>query len=104
MSLLTVDEGSPLGQLAGRTGGNVVVLPAPTPKLDGEGAAGISSVQPMGSLFEQVRSLNSLPCPRPAACVSCDCTCLLSTIPCAPLSFLVTARDLCLSAFPSTRR
>ena len=56
MSLLTIDEGSPLGQLAGTTGGNVVVLPAPTPKLDGEGAAGISSVQPMGSLFEQVRS------------------------------------------------
>ena len=81
MSLLTIDEGSPLGQLAGTTGGNVVVLPAPTPKLDGEGAAGISSVQPMGSLFEQVRSH------PPAVCVLPPFFCVAA--PCCSLPFPV---------------
>ena len=55
VSLLTVDPGSPLGQLSAETGGFIVTLPAPTPKLQGGGAScgAVPSVQPMGTLFEQ---------------------------------------------------
>jgi hypothetical protein len=54
VALLTIDAGSPLGELAEQTGGAVVVLPAPTPKLeDGGVSSGVASVQPMGTLFEQ---------------------------------------------------
>lgn len=55
VSLLTVDAGSPLGQLSKDTEGIVVTLPAPTPKLQSGGAScgAIPSMQPMGTLFEQ---------------------------------------------------
>ena len=58
VSLLTIDAGSPLGELADRTSGSVIVLPAPTPKLeDGGIGSGVKSVQPMGTLFEQTLGL-----------------------------------------------
>lgn len=48
LMLLTIDPDSPIAALADR----VLVIPAPSPKVVGERAAG-TSVQPMGSLFEQ---------------------------------------------------
>ncbi len=45
--LITIDENSPIGKLAGM----VLTIPAPSPKIDRE--LGFRSVQPMGSLFEQ---------------------------------------------------
>jgi 6-phospho-3-hexuloisomerase len=45
--LFTIDAQSPLAQLADQ----IVVIPAPSPKVVGEGKQ--TSVQPMGSLFEQ---------------------------------------------------
>jgi 6-phospho-3-hexuloisomerase len=47
VALVTIFPDSRIGQLADA----VVKIPAPTPK--GEGAAQFTSVQPMGSLFEQ---------------------------------------------------
>ena len=46
--LFTIDPASPLAQLAD----TVVVIPAPSPKVEGE-AVSKTSIQPMGSLFEQ---------------------------------------------------
>eukprot|EP01043_Picozoa_sp_COSAG02_P070334 COSAG02_NODE_12411_length_1550_cov_1.537560_2_plen_176_part_00 len=52
--LLTVDADSPLGQMSVETAGVVVVLPAPTPKLQpGASCGAVPSTQPMGTLFEQ---------------------------------------------------
>jgi len=45
--LLTIDQDSPIAKLAD----SVVVIPAPSPKVQRE--LHISSIQPMGSLFEQ---------------------------------------------------
>ena len=45
--LLTIDENSPIGELAAV----VLTIPAPSPKIDRD--LGFCSVQPMGSLFEQ---------------------------------------------------
>ena len=45
--LITIDENSPIGQVAEV----VLTIPAPTPKIDRD--LGFHSVQPMGSLFEQ---------------------------------------------------
>ena len=47
LALVTIDPNSPIGQLADV----VVAVPAPTPKIKQD--LGFSSVQPMGSLFEQ---------------------------------------------------
>ncbi|MBQ16737.1 MAG: 6-phospho-3-hexuloisomerase [Planctomycetaceae bacterium] len=47
IALVTIREGSPIGELAEIQ----LCVPAPTPKLDGPDEA--SSIQPMGSLFEQ---------------------------------------------------
>ena len=46
--LFTIDSASPLAELAD----TVVVIPAPSPKVEGE-AVSKASIQPMGSLFEQ---------------------------------------------------
>jgi 6-phospho-3-hexuloisomerase len=46
--LFTIDPASPLAELAD----TVVVIPAPSPKVEGE-ATSRTSIQPMGSLFEQ---------------------------------------------------
>ena len=52
--LLTVDAGSLLGKWSVDTAGVVVVLPAPTPKLQSGATCGaVPSTQPMGTLFEQ---------------------------------------------------
>lgn len=45
--LVTIDPDSPIGELADA----IVRVPAPSPKASGGGAS--SSIQPMGSLFEQ---------------------------------------------------
>lgn len=45
--LLTIDPGSPIGQLATQT----IRLPAPSPKA--AAGAALASAQPMGALFEQ---------------------------------------------------
>ena len=45
--LITIDENSPIGQVAEV----ILTIPAPTPKIDRD--LGFRSVQPMGSLFEQ---------------------------------------------------
>ena len=45
--LITIDENSPIGQVAEV----VLTIPAPTPKIDRD--LGFRSVQPLGSLFEQ---------------------------------------------------
>ena len=47
MALVTIREGSPIGEMAEIE----LLVPAPTPKL--EGPAEAESIQPMGSLFEQ---------------------------------------------------
>ena len=47
VALVTIREGSPIGELAEIE----LLVPAPTPKLDGPAEA--ESIQPMGSLFEQ---------------------------------------------------
>ena len=47
LALITIDPNSPIGQLADV----VVAIPGPTPKIEQD--LGFSSVQPMGSLFEQ---------------------------------------------------
>ena len=47
IALLTIRADSPIASLADI----VLTIPAPTPKISGE--SGFSSVQPMGSLFEQ---------------------------------------------------
>lgn len=46
--LLTIDSGSPIAQLADR----IIEIPAASPKID-RGGETTSSMQPMGSLFEQ---------------------------------------------------
>ncbi len=51
IGLITMDANSTLGQLADA----VVVLPGVSPKL--QGAAQVTSVQPMGSAFEQISFL-----------------------------------------------
>ena len=45
--LITIDENSPIGQVAEV----ILTIPAPTPKIDRD--LSFRSVQPMGSLFEQ---------------------------------------------------
>lgn len=51
IGLITMDETSTIGQLADA----VVVLPGVSPKL--QGAAQVTSIQPMGSAFEQISFL-----------------------------------------------
>lgn len=47
IALITIRRDSPIGRLAAE----VLTIPAPTPKLDQDGA--LHSTQPMGTLFEQ---------------------------------------------------
>ena len=51
IGLITIDETSTIGQLADA----VVALPGVSPKL--QGAAQVTSIQPMGSAFEQISFL-----------------------------------------------
>lgn len=47
LALVTIDQHSPIGKLADI----VLTIPAPSPKV--QRASGFTSIQPMGSLFEQ---------------------------------------------------
>ena len=47
IALLSILEDSPIGELAGI----IIRIPAPTPKIEQD--TGFTSIQPMGSLFEQ---------------------------------------------------
>jgi 6-phospho-3-hexuloisomerase len=51
VGLITIQEDSPIGRLAD----TVLTIPAPTPKIEED--LGFSSIQPMGSLFEQALML-----------------------------------------------
>ncbi len=51
VALITIDPDSPIGKIAD----TVIEIPAPSPKSARQG--NVSSVQPMGSLFEQSESL-----------------------------------------------